>query len=158
MSKKHEEPDEPVHRPKHGEHPDADKPGGPSPDHDLPTKPGRPGHPDHDLPEKPTVDPHGIIKPGDLPKPGEMVGVVHFENAAGGDNGRARYRVPPTLRERVLIWRHQRHEQNHVNGDGEWVYRLDSTSGVGTVARDADLEAIDPEDGALAPEPQHARA
>ncbi len=142
MTKKHDEPDEPVHRPKHGEHPDADKPGGPSPDHDLPHR--RPGvHPDPDGPESPRATPKGIIKPGDLPKPGEEVGLVYFQNAAGGDNGRAIYHAPPALRERVLTWRHQQHEQNHQDDDGRWVYRLTSTSGVGSLVQDADLEPLE---------------
>lgn len=96
-----------------------------------------------------------LIAPPDLPdgppptarpEPTPLVGVVHFENAAGLPNGQANYPVPVTLRERVLIWRQQRHEQNHVNADGEWVYRLSHDAGVGLVDRDADLEPIADED------------
>lgn len=92
----------------------------------------------------PPILPEG--PPPDKPEPTPLVGVVHFENASGGDNGQAHYPVPVTLRERVLLWRHQRHEQNHQRENGEWVYRLSHDAGVGLVAQDADLEAIADED------------
>jgi hypothetical protein len=85
----------------------------------------------------------------DEPPPTE-VGRVHFENAAGLHNGSAVYHVPMALRDRVLLWRHQQHEQNHQNEKGEWVYRLSHDAGVGAVDRD---EALEPIDESLTPEP-----
>lgn len=131
------------------------------PDHELPDKPRRRPHADHDLPDGPEVNPERIpvlpiiISPG-LPEPPDPavppepepteVGTVHFEQADGASNGRAHYGVPPALRDRVLIWRHQAHEQNHVNAAGEWVYRATHTSGVGTVRRTTELDPLDKDD------------
>jgi hypothetical protein len=101
--------------------------------------------------EHPGLLPPLILAPPLLPDgpppetgaPAPLVGIVHFENAAGLDNGSAHYAVPVTLRDRVLIWRHQRHEQNRINDRGEWVYRLTHDAGVGTIPCDADLQPVE---------------
>ena len=150
MSKKpvdDEDDEKPTPRPAHPSHerPKKDHPGGPSPDHELPTTPA---------PTTAARDDKGLIDPGDLPKPGEEVGLVAFQNAAGGDNGRAIYHAPPALRERVLTWRYQQHEQNHQDDDGRWVYRMTHTSGVGALMHDADLEPLESDAPVVDPRPR----
>jgi hypothetical protein len=87
-------------------------------------------------------------------KPTTEVGPVKFENVDGNDNGWATYHVPMALRERVLLWRYQLHEQNHQLGNGTWVYRLTSTSGVGADEKDPHLEPIEPPERPPEPEPK----
>jgi hypothetical protein len=101
----------------------------------------------HAKDEAPIIDPPDPETPPVqvqvVPKTREDVGPVHFEDASGNDNGWAHYHVPPALRERTLLWRYMTHEQNHQLGDGTWVYRLTSTSGVGADEKDPNLEAIE---------------
>jgi len=77
-----------------------------------------------------------------VPKDRDNVGLVLFEDASGGANGSAIYTVPPALRERTLLWRHQIHEQNHQLGDGTWVYRATPTSGTAPEEHDPNLVPV----------------
>ena len=72
----------------------------------------------------------------------EQVGRVEFETVDGLPNGAATYTQHPAMRDRVLVWRRQLHEQNHQLADGTWVYRATHTSGYGAEERDPALVPI----------------
>lgn len=86
------------------------------------------------------------VEPSQIAPVPQEIGRVLFEDASGQPNGAAIYHVPLALRDRTLLWRHQLHEQNHQLGDGTWVYRLTSTSGISTQEKDPQLEPIEPSD------------